>query len=420
MLSLNYPIMRKWEWLLLCAIFIFFPFFAFGLAFFYLEKRWARVCILLFTILYGYNATAGDNQGLDLYRYLLALNDIHQRPFSDIFGVLSGKVKVAGTDGADLYRTITMFIVSRFTDNGHILMAVFSAVYGLLYLYCIRLFLNIGFNKDLPSYLILLCFSVAWGLSGIAFVRFPTACLLFFIATYKIFEEPGNKKYWLLLIAVLAIHFGLMAAVVMVPLYFLIKENKYFIYALLLISIIVPEVFSSQIPLLGSYFGGTLQDRIELYTKESYIEQTLRDRDNLNWYISLISKMIQCYAYIIIGIVIFFSKRIILDRQANRLFLFSVLLFSIANMTMNIPSFGDRYLNLYILFLTMFVYKLYKLNSNNQWIYYISLSCVAFFVFKISYDFRCILCYSTIELYTSNIFDIILSASENTVWSLLK
>ena len=219
--------------------------------------------------------------------------------------------------------------------------------------------------------------------------------------------------------SVLAVHFGLMAAVVMVVFYFLLKENKYAVYILLVISIILPEIFSSQIPLLGSYFGGTLQERIEIYTRGSYIEQTLQERSSLNWYISLVPKMVQFYAYIIIGYVTFFSKRITLDKQANRLFLFSIILLSVSNITMDIPSFGDRYLNLFILFLTAFVYKLYKLNWNNKWIYYLSISCVIFFAFKISYDFRCILNYSTIELYTSNLFDIILTPSDNTVWSLI-
>lgn len=416
----NYSKIHQWEWLFLCVVFIIYPFLAFGLAFFYIEKKWARMCILLFTILYGYNVTAGNNQGLDLYRYLLALKDAHKMPFSDIIGVMTGNIKISGTDGADLYRTLTIFIVSRFTNNGHILMAVFSLVYGLLYIYCIKIFLSIDSKKDLVFYSLLLCFSVAWGLSGIAFVRFPTASLLFFIATYKILEAPENKKYWFLMVSSLAIHFGLMAAVFILPLYFLIKGNKYIIYTLLIVSIIVPELFSSQISLLGGYLGGTLQDRIEIYTKETYIEQTLHNRDNLNWYISLVPKMIQCYAYIVICCILFFSRKIILDKQSNRLYLFSILLFTVSNMTMNIPSLGERYLNLYILFLTIFVYKLYKLNAGNRWIYCLSLICVAFFIFKISYDFRCILSYSTIELYTSNIFDIVLTPSTDTVWSLIK
>ena len=416
---MNYSKIQKWEWLVLCLTFIFYPFLVFGLSFFYLEKKWARICILLFNVNYGYNVTAGDNRGLDLYRYLLALKDVYQLPFSDIWGVMTGKIIISGTDSADLYRTLMMFIVSRFTNNGHVLMAVFSLVYGLLYIYCIKIFLNIGFKKDLVSYFIILCFSVAWGLSGIAFVRFPTACLLFFIAAYKVFENPACKKYWILMLSVLAVHFGLMAAVVMVVLYFLLKENKNAVYILLVISIILPEIFSSQIPLLGSYFGGILQDRIEIYTRESYIEQTLQERSGLNWYISLISGMVQFYAYIIIGYVTFFSKRITLDKQANRLFLFSIILLSVSNITMDIPSFGDRYLNLFILFLMAFVYRLHKLNWNNKWVYYLSISSVVFFALKISYDFRCILNYSTIELYTSNLFDIILTPSDNTVWSLI-
>ena len=415
----DYPKIQKWEWLVLPATFIFYPFLVFVLAFFYIEKKWARICILLFTVIYGYNVTAGDNQSLDLYRYLLALKEVNQLPFSDIWGVMTGKISIPGTDGADLYRTLMMFIVSRFTNNGHILMAAFSLVYGLLYIYCIKIFLSIGLKKDIVSYLILLCFSVAWGLSGIAFVRFPTACLLFFISAYKVFENPACKKYWILMLSVLAVHFGLMAAVVMAVLFFLLKENKYAVYALLIISIIIPEVFSSQIPLLGSYLGGTLQERIEIYTHGSYVERTLQERSSLNWYITLISKMVQFYAYIVIGYVTFFSKRITLDKQANRLFLFSIILLSVSNITMDIPSFGNRYLNLFILFLMAFVCKLYKLNWNNKWVYYLSISCVIFFAFKISYDFRCILNYSTIELYTSNLFDIVLSPSDNTVWSLI-
>ena len=64
---LDYSKIQKWEWLVLSATFIFYPFLVFILAFFYLEKKWARICILLFTVIYGYNVTAGDNQGLDLY-----------------------------------------------------------------------------------------------------------------------------------------------------------------------------------------------------------------------------------------------------------------------------------------------------------------------------------------------------------------
>ena len=417
---LEYPKIQKWEWLVLSATFIFYPFLVFILAFFYLEKKWARICILLFTVIYGYNVTAGDNQGLDLYRYLLALKDVHQLPLSDIGGVMTGKIIISGTDSADLYRTSMMFIVSRFTDNGHILMAAFSLVYGLLYIYCIKIFLNIGLDKDWISYLILLCFSVAWGLSGIAFVRFPTACLAFFITAYKVFENPKNKIYWILTVSVLAIHFGLMAAVIMLFLYFILKENKYAVYTLLVISIILPEIFSSQIPLLGSYLGGTLQDRIEMYTQESLVKDILQNRSNLNWYMSLVPQMVKLYAYIVMIYVTFFSDKITLDKQTNRLFLFSLVLLSVSNITMDIPSFGDRYLNLFIIFFMAFVYRLYRSNRDNRWVYYLSMSCVLFFVFKISYDFRCILSYSTIELYTSNLFDIILTPSDNTVWSLIK
>ena len=401
-------------------LFLIFPFLTFLYSFLFLDKKWARIILLLFTILYGFNMTAGYDVGLDLYRYLLLLKDIQNIPTSEFFNFLSGQYVILGSKEADIYRSLIAFIVSRFTDNGHVLMAVLAFVYGLLFYHCLNIFFKINSRLNFQTYSLLLCFAVSWGLSSLAFVRFPTASLLFFILCFKIFENPSKKKYWILLSLVLMIHFGLGLAVLLLIFFFLIENNKKVIYTLFIASILIPNLL--QLDSLSTYinvFPDSLQNRINLYTNESYIESTIENKEKLSWFIAYIPTMIYIYTYSFIVVFLMNYNKLKIDLMTNRVYLFSILILTAVNFTNEIPELGDRYIKVFLLFFTLFLYKIYTLNYKNIVIKNMINLSLLFFALIITYDFRNILYYTTPSLYIGNVFSVLSDESIMTVWKYL-
>lgn len=282
--------------------------------------------------------------GADGGRYALDLIDMHNNigTISDLFH--SEYV----TTSLDYYQVLVTYIISRFTIDAHWLFLVFALVFGFFYSR------NIWFVFDrLPGQIPLLYWilvfyyiliSPIWNING---VRMWTALHIFvYGAMPYLMDNNRNKLVWCLL-AVL-VHFSFIIPVVILLLYIVVKTTHVKIYFLLyILSLCVHTIdlvfirnIIEQIPLLSSKSS---------YLGDSYIEKISEAKFATHVILA------QEFSYWILQILIFFSFMLISkDKERNnkyiRLYTFSLLIYSVANVLSAVPS-GSRFIVLSQMFM---------------------------------------------------------------------
>ena len=152
---------------ILLLLFLICPLASFVFSLFFLNKKTANITLFLFIVLFAYSMTNIDTEGPDLNRYLeypkncVAYNSITELVTSYDFVI----------SGGDYYRAFMGFIVSRFTTNGHILMALLGMVWAILYLKSKSLFDVYRCSRKDLSYGLLLLFFLAYGVAHLGNVR---------------------------------------------------------------------------------------------------------------------------------------------------------------------------------------------------------------------------------------------------------
>ena len=161
--------------LLSAILFIIHPISALVIALRNYNSRELLYVFAIFTCYYGFSVIP-NTQDDDLVFYLNVLPVYNAMPSSAFSEIIDSVVSQSddSTD-ADLYRSIMVFLVSRFTGDGHILMAVFGLVYGLFFAMCIGLFLKQSTKRDILFALLLLTFAFKLPLNLLGCVRYGTA-----------------------------------------------------------------------------------------------------------------------------------------------------------------------------------------------------------------------------------------------------
>lgn len=329
---------------------VLFPFAGLVYSLYNWKKPWSKnvfwiVCIYLGLIMILITGDSLENTGRDTARYVMWFQQISQSQASlwDIIGNYG-----QGKRSLDLYQPILAWFVSRFTNNSHVLFAVYAFFYGFFYSRNVWYILD----KHSASYSKITVIAIAllflvcpiWNIYG---VRMWTAAQVFTFGLLPfLMEKDRSKLIWVILTPLF--HFSFLYITVLSILFIVLSSRMKNIDRYIRISaiIFVATLFMDSINLssvesfLTNISPSGFANRIEGYTNEDYAALIQQSNAQTNWYLNA-SSMIMSWglAIIMISLVPKINR---IKYGIDTLLLYSLLIGSFANIVSSIPS-GDRF-----------------------------------------------------------------------------
>ena len=374
--------------------FIFFllsPFLGFVQAFKYHREAWAKNSIWLFVIFYGY--TMCRPEIMDSSRYVANLVNLYDKPMTwDIF-ISSFYSEESNT--VDIYQPLLTFVLSRFTNDGNILFAVFGIVYGYFFSRNIWLLLDLskGTKVDLKYWLLIITFICVLGFWNLNGVRMWTAANVFFYGAFQ-YLVNGKKNGIFFLISSVLVHFSFILPIGFFLLFVLVRIPWRVLYFLFISSFFISSLNISAVRTkLESVAPAFLLPRVTGYTSDEYVEVVSNMNESVNWYIKIHSDSLM-WTIAILFTIIYFSKsrKFKEDKSFSNLFGFSLLFLSVGNITSLLPS-GGRYVLVAQLFgvaLLVFYYVRFKVDLFDRWLVLLSPLLYFFIIVSLRISFETI------------------------------
>lgn len=318
------------------------------------REKWAKntfwlACIYMGAVLIYWPAGTILGAGADGGRYVLRLMDMYNNPNMSISSIFANYLRDAGAT-MDLYQPLVTFLVSRFTDNGHVLFAAFAVVFGFFYSRNIWYVLEKLPNKRIGYLFILITlFFLVSPITNINGVRMWTALHVFVYGMMPYLLERKRTKLWWVAAAPL-FHFSFLYVSVFALLFSIIPSRLktsggFFLtiaHALLIVSLFVNSLsLDVANDMLAEYSPESFDERIDAYTNQDY-------QDNINaflmtnsWHTKL-SGTITHWAYnILLLLMLPCLKRNFKNKDAFvQLYIFALLISSFANIAALLPSGG--------------------------------------------------------------------------------
>ena len=354
------PVSHSQHYLLL---FIAWPFLAFVTALTNYSQKEAKKVVYIFLIYYGLTFIIGD-PNMDAARYALWLKETAVLPFSEFFNIIGG---LYSDTSADIVQPLLTFIVSRFTENHGILFAVYAALFGFFYLRSIDLLHN-DFQKNggWNGLIYMVFFSVIIPITSINGFRMWTASWIFFYGAYHVVLYR-NPKYLLISFASSLVHFSFLSVNVILLIYYFIGNRNLIYLPFTIVSFVLPQMLSPVFQSLSQRLGGALQAKYIGYSNEETALAIQGNREQLNWFAALSHDLIFYYLIFAVFIVYLMHRNLVKEKPETNLFSFLLLFLSFVNFGKAIPSFGERFQILFLLFATLYVFLYFlKLPGKNM------------------------------------------------------
>ena len=332
---------------------LLFPFVGLILSLVQWKKSWAMnmfwlACIYMGAILIYHHEGTMLGEGMDSGRYVLILINMYNNPSLTFWSILS--LYQIDMNYMDLYQQLITYFVSRFTDNGHVLFAVFATVFGFFYSRNIWYILNKLPSKKLGIlYVLFGLFFLVCPITQINSVRMWTALHVFVYAMLPYLVEKKKSRLWLLFITPL-IHFSYLYVVIFSIIYVLIpfrfKTNNIFVIYFAIITYIV-TLFINSLSLdtvssmMAEYSPEAYEERIDLYVDQNLLDRNQEAANANNWYLA-VGKNISNWSYSVILVLLFpiIRKYFKDNKTITNLYVFTMLISTFANITALIPSGG--------------------------------------------------------------------------------
>ena len=325
-------------------VFVLWPFLGFIIAIRNYDQKLSKYVVLMFFAFYGL-LIVNDTVGADLYTNYIRFKQYSLEPNSYFWVLINGLFKEDGT--LDLLQKLIMFFVSRITSNVNILYLVYSCIFGYVYLKGIDLLHDFYKNhKNINSWLMLVMFVLIIPITSIGNFRFFSAVWIFFVGAYNVIYFKNNK---FLIIAFLSafMHFGLIAANLLLVIYLLLGNRNKLYLILIAFSFLIPNIAGDFIVSIANNFGGGFEDKANEYLSPDSFEILANKR--LSWFLTLRPKLILYYIYLMYIVSYFYWPKQ-KNEGLNNIFSFSLLFFSFSNFVIAVPSLGGRYLGIFELF----------------------------------------------------------------------
>lgn len=340
------------------AIFFIQPFIAFLCAISQLRNKYSFAVIFLFFVLFGFTFLA-QNESFDSFRYVQQFYQYipydlaqYQHDLADFF-TLKSKVK-------DLYVISSYFIVSKFTSNYHVLMALWAMVFSFFCLKSFRFFVDRPeFGKSLAVFLLAFLFLSSNSIFNINGVRFWTAA---WVAVYVVFEiiVNGNYKFIALSLLTPLIHISYLFFVGVLIVFLLARKFENVWILLFFVSFFVSEISIRLFQNYQEHLPLVIQNMIWSYAAEENLAEHQRILERIPLYAKILNSLPRYFINLLMVVFIGYYKRMWLFKNGRVIFVFLLIWLSFVNFTMSIPSFGSRFIVLsvpFVCYLGLLTYK---------------------------------------------------------------
>lgn len=378
---------------------LLFPFIGLVLSLIRWKKSWAMnmfwlACIYLGAIQIYVPEGTTLGEGMDSGRYVLNLINMYNNPHINISSILS--LYQIDINHMDLYQQTMTFLVSRFTDNGHVLFAVFAFVFGFFYSRNIWYILDKLPSKKLGIlYVLFGLFFLVCPITQINGVRMWTALHVFVYAIMPYLVEKDKSKIWLLLITPL-IHFSYLYIMVFTFAYILLPYNikTKQTFALIAVVIYTITLFINSLSLdavssaLAEYSPESYENRIEGYVSEEVLSRRNESASANNWYVAMSKNVANwCYSIILVLILPVIRRHFKHNKSIMNLFVYTLLIGAFANISALIPS-GGRFQTLASMFKIPIILLVLTNIPKNENLYKITKTLCFALILPLIFEFR--------------------------------
>ncbi|SHM19160.1 EpsG family protein [Flavobacterium chilense] len=406
------------EFFLLVTSFFLWPFSSLVMSLLLYKKKWSRHLFVLFCFYFGYTfiipVTGGDSE---FYNSVLSDYFNSQISFKNF---VEGLFTIE-TQQTDLYQPIVTWIVSRFTDNYHVLFAVFGLVFGIFYSKILWfIFDRINYKISgfaIVLFLMLLLINPIWNINGVRMWTALEVCvygaLLFF---YK--NKKGGIFYMILSVV---FHISFFIPLVFFVLYMLLPKSKgNFLFYLYVGSILLSSLPLNFLNGIAEYFPDIIRFKLESYTDDNFASNAKEDFESSSYFIRLAIFSLNFSMIIIVFFVRFyFIKKVKDDFITLNFFNFIIFTLIWTNIFSMVPS-GGRFLSFsYIILMSFVLINLTKIRLNNKFLYFKALILPLFGAFFV-YNFRNFLDYQCFSLFFGNILTFNLFSEPESIIHYLK
>lgn len=316
------------------------------------REKWAKntfwlACIYLGAVLVYWPEGMALGEGADGGRYVLYLMDMYGSNISlwDIVGRYQIDQRTM-----DLYQPLLTYLVSRFSNNGHVLFAAFAIVFGFFYSRNIWYILEKLNKKKLGNLFILVTlYFLVCPITHINGVRMWTALHVFVYAMMPYLLERDRSKIWWVLLTPL-IHFSFLYVAVFALVFFVLPYRfktsggllLYIAFAFFIVTLFVNTLNLDTVGgMLEEYSPETYEDRIEGYVNQNYADVRAEAAAVRNWYVVASGTIIHwAYSILLIALLPCLKRNYRNDTRLTCLYVFTLLLCGFANIMALIPSGG--------------------------------------------------------------------------------
>jgi hypothetical protein len=349
-------------------LFILWPFLAFVTAVANYRQKESRKVVFTYLVYFGLTIIVGA--GMDSSAYAENLKFNASLPFSDFFKIVGGLY--TSDTSVDIIEPLISFVISRFTSDYRILFATFAAIFGFFYLKSINLlYTRYQAKPGWNSLIYMVYFTTIVSIININGFRMWTASWVFFYGAYYVILY-GERRYLLLTIGSCLIHWSFISANIVLLIYFFVGNRNLIYLPIMLASFVLPNSLSPFFNSISMRLGGGIQSRYSGYTNEEYIMSVQEHAEQTKMFVSLSKEMIFYYLIMIIALIYIFNNKLIKDKAEKNLLSFLILFLSFVNFGKGIPSFGNRFQIVFIMFSILFVF-IYHLKLPNDKINFFTL-----------------------------------------------
>ena len=318
------------------------------------REKWAKntfwlACVYLGAVMIYWPEGSALGEGGDGGRYVLRLMDMYSNSNVSILSILSNYLRDDGVT-MDLYQPLMTYLISRFTDNGHVLFATFALVFGFFYSRNIWYILEKLPKKKFGGlFIIVTLYFLICPITSINGVRMWTALHVFVYGMMPYLLTKDRSKLWWVLLTPL-IHFSFLYVAIFAVLWFLLpyqwKTHNSFFLTIALVFFVV-TLFVNTINLnsvggmLAEYSPEAYEEQMEGYLNEDYASNRADARALNNWYVAASGNVTHwCYNLLLLALLPCLKRNFKKNRGLMHLYVFALLLGGFANIMALIPSGG--------------------------------------------------------------------------------
>lgn len=334
-------------------LFLLWPFMAFITGLTNYSQKEARNVVYMFLVYFGLTFFVGA-AGMDADRYVQAFQYYATLPFSHFFRIIGGLY--TSDTSIDIVEPLISFIISRFTSNYGFLFASYAALFGFFYLKSVNLLYDRYHEKPGWNTMIFMLFFIfVISIHNINGFRMWTAAWVFFYGAYHVILY-GDKKFFLLTLGACLIHWSFISANVVLFIYFFVGNRNFIYLPVALTSFILPKLLYPIFNLISMKLGGSIQNRYSGYSNEDYILGVHAHLQQNRWFVTLSKDLIFYYLILSVFFIYLMNRDLMKEKAERNLFSFILLFLSFVNFGKALPSFGNRFQLVFILFATLYVF----------------------------------------------------------------